>query len=153
MAWYHPATSHYLNQCWPVLWCHIASLGHNELTWSMLHSPTMPTCLANPCWAAGLMGQSCEIMALCPSIRAVTSSLFSSKWHKQRYLSGYYATKIDSWLIFDHTDYLDELVQERRNSSALTIELRLSCTKPLICLQQCAQYLNSLRPSDAYLGK
>ena len=29
--------------------------------------------------------------------------------------------------------YIDELVQERRNSSALAMELRLSCTKPLIC--------------------
>ena len=26
---------------------------------------------------------------------------------------------------------IDELVQERRNSSALALELRLSCTKPL----------------------
>ena len=30
-------------------------------------------------------------------------------------------------------DYLDSLVQERRNSSALAMELRLSCTKPSIC--------------------
>ena len=30
-------------------------------------------------------------------------------------------------------DYLDSLVQERRNSSALAMELRLSCTKPPIC--------------------
>ena len=28
---------------------------------------------------------------------------------------------------------IDGLVQERRNSSALAMELRLSCTDPLIC--------------------
>ena len=28
--------------------------------------------------------------------------------------------------------YIDELVQERRNSSALAVELRLSCTNPSI---------------------
>ena len=32
MAWCHSATSHYLNQCWPEFLCHMASLGHNELT-------------------------------------------------------------------------------------------------------------------------
>ena len=31
-----------------------------------------------------------------------------------------------------YRDYMDGLVQERRNSSALAMELRLSCTKPLI---------------------
>ena len=30
--------------------------------------------------------------------------------------------------------YLDGLVQERRNSSALAMELRLSCPNPLICI-------------------
>ena len=30
MAFYHQVTSHYLNQCWPNLWCHMASSGHNE---------------------------------------------------------------------------------------------------------------------------
>ena len=30
----------------------------------------------------------------------------------------------------------DELMQERRNSIANTLELRLSCTKPLSCLYQ-----------------
>ena len=29
--------------------------------------------------------------------------------------------------------YIDGLVQERRNSSALAMELHLSCTNPLIC--------------------
>ena len=29
-------------------------------------------------------------------------------------------------------DYIDVLVQERRNSSALAMELRLSCTNPSI---------------------
>ena len=30
--------------------------------------------------------------------------------------------------------YIDGLVQERRNSSALAMELRLSCTNPSICI-------------------
>ena len=30
-------------------------------------------------------------------------------------------------------EYIDGLVQERRNSSALAMELRLSCTNPSIC--------------------
>ena len=30
--------------------------------------------------------------------------------------------------------HIDGLVQKRRNSSALAMELRLSCTKPSICL-------------------
>ena len=34
---------------------------------------------------------------------------------------------------FTQWDYLDGSVQERRNSSALALELHLSCTKPLIC--------------------
>ena len=29
--------------------------------------------------------------------------------------------------------YIDGLMQERRNSSALAMELRLSCVNPLIC--------------------
>ena len=32
-----------------------------------------------------------------------------------------------------HVSCIDGLVQERRNSSALAIELRLSCINPLIC--------------------
>ena len=31
------------------------------------------------------------------------------------------------------TQPINGLVQERRNSSALAVELRLSCTKPLLC--------------------
>ena len=31
MAWCHEATGHSLSQCWPRLWRHMASLGHNEL--------------------------------------------------------------------------------------------------------------------------
>ena len=37
--------------------------------------------------------------------------------------------------------YINGLVQERRNSSALTMELRLSCTNPSICY-----LLQSLKP-------
>ena len=36
----------------------------------------------------------------------------------------------------DYIDGLDGLVQERRNSSALAMELRLSCTNPSICVVQ-----------------
>ena len=37
--------------------------------------------------------------------------------------------------------YIDGLMQERRNSSALAMELRLSCTNPLICPSHvCVQY-------------
>ena len=32
--------------------------------------------------------------------------------------------------------YIDGLVQERRNSSALAMELRLSHTNPLICINK-----------------
>ena len=40
----------------------------------------------------------------------------------------------NTWLcvIFSPAHYVDGLVQERRNSSALAMELRLSCTIPLI---------------------
>ena len=44
------------------------------------------------------------------------------------------------WVQFVHLDiqmvlnhHIDGLVQERRNSSALAMELRLSCTNPSIC--------------------
>ena len=36
MAWWHQATSHYLNQCWPRSPCSMASLGHNDLKWQSL---------------------------------------------------------------------------------------------------------------------
>ena len=36
-----------------------------------------------------------------------------------------------SWVCGNH---LDGLVQERRNSSALAVELRLSCINPSICV-------------------
>ena len=40
-----------------------------------------------------------------------------------------------SWfIVINAEDYLDGLVQERRNSSALAMELRLSYTNPSICL-------------------
>ena len=38
---------------------------------------------------------------------------------------------INSWKGFDHT-HIDGLVQERRNSIANALELRLSCTNPSI---------------------
>ena len=36
-------------------------------------------------------------------------------------------------IIYDTGKHIDGLVQERRNSSALVMELRLACTNPLIC--------------------
>ena len=56
--------------------------------------------------------------------------------------------------------YIDELVQERHNSSALAMELRLSCTNLSVCCMFWEMTLNagtnlyifySLRPSDAYI--
>ena len=41
----------------------------------------------------------------------------------------YYARNWNKWI----KDNIDGLVHERRNPSALAIELRLSCTNPLIC--------------------
>ena len=46
-----------------------------------------------------------------------------------------------NWVLFIHFDiqllvlnyHIDALVQEKRNSSALAMELRLSCTNPSIC--------------------
>ena len=38
---------------------------------------------------------------------------------------------------FLHLDYIDGLVQERRNSSVLAMELRLSCTNPSIWYVKC----------------
>ena len=35
---------------------------------------------------------------------------------------------------YDYLEHIDELVQERRNSDALAMELRHSCTNPLILL-------------------
>ena len=37
-------------------------------------------------------------------------------------------TGIKAWV--NDSVYIDELVQERRNSSVYTLELRLSCTNP-----------------------
>ena len=31
MAWCRLVASHYLNQCWPNIYCHVTSLGHNEI--------------------------------------------------------------------------------------------------------------------------
>ena len=39
-----------------------------------------------------------------------------------------------SSIIIQHGGYFDELVQEKRNPTALAMELRLSCTKPSICV-------------------
>ena len=41
--------------------------------------------------------------------------------------------------------YIDELVQERRNSIANALQLRLSCTKPSIC---CLSYTANNMPAD-----
>ena len=40
-----------------------------------------------------------------------------------------------------HNVYVDGLVQERRNSSALAMELRLSCPNPSMCLRQTASWI------------
>ena len=45
-----------------------------------------------------------------------------------------------------HGQYVDELVQERHNSSALAMELRLSCTNPPMCwthleFKQCTAHI------------
>ena len=40
--------------------------------------------------------------------------------------------------------YIDGLVQERRNSSVLAMELRLSCTNPSICSVECVSKNNSI---------
>ena len=37
-------------------------------------------------------------------------------------------------LLCIHMTYTDGLVQEKRNSGALAMELRLSCTNPSICI-------------------
>ena len=37
MVWRRQARSHYLIQCWPDLWHHMAPLGHNELTRATLY--------------------------------------------------------------------------------------------------------------------
>ena len=54
-----------------------------------------------------------------------------------------------------HSEYnIDVLVQDRCNSSALAMELRLSCTNPSICYNLCtALSLNWLRPSDAHMNQ
>ena len=39
---------------------------------------------------------------------------------------------IDTWAVNDLMAYVNGLVQERRNSSTLAVELRLSCTNPAI---------------------
>ena len=41
--------------------------------------------------------------------------------------------------------HLDGLVQERRNSNALALELRLSCTKPSIFASSKTSYANKTR--------
>ena len=40
--------------------------------------------------------------------------------------------KLKTWATKIWSDYFDVLVQERRNSSALAMALRLSCTNPSI---------------------
>ena len=48
--------------------------------------------------------------------------------------------------------HLDGLVQERRNSSALAMELRLSYTNPSTCTNEAnLSLVNLLRPSDGYI--
>ena len=42
-----------------------------------------------------------------------------------------------------HT-YIDGLVQERRNSSAVAMELRLSCTNPLIYVDAFSDCFNEI---------
>ena len=46
-----------------------------------------------------------------------------------------------------YSEHIDGLVQERRNSTANTLELRLSCTKPSICLMW---YWNDPQTSHHY---
>ena len=45
-------------------------------------------------------------------------------------------TLIDAETILAWCLHIDKLVQERRNSSALSMELHLSCTNPSICSEQ-----------------
>ena len=42
--------------------------------------------------------------------------------------------------LFQQRKYIDGLVQERRNSIANALELRLSCTNPLICRVACFSF-------------
>ena len=44
--------------------------------------------------------------------------------------------------------YIDELVQERRNSSVLAMEVHLSCTKPLIFLLLWFNAATARQPSN-----
>ena len=44
----------------------------------------------------------------------------------------------------DQWYYIDELVQERCNSSALAMELRLSCTNPLIYTVKLVEGVNGI---------
>ena len=52
----------------------------------------------------------------------------NKKWMPVVYLAMFF--KVAYWHL---GHYIDGLVQEGRNSSALAMELRLSCTKPSIC--------------------
>ena len=47
------ATSHYVNQWWPVYWCIYASLGFNELTVPTTHLVSRFHCL-NQCWHSSM---------------------------------------------------------------------------------------------------
>ena len=123
------APSHYLKQCWVI----ISWTLRNKLQWKLnqnvkvfIHENASETSSAK--WRLFCLGRD-ELLS--------TISHEYVTYHIKRW---FYAVPIDSaennyHICLPPAEYhIDGLVQERRNPSALAMDLRLSCTKPSILI-------------------
>ena len=122
MAWCLAAPSHYVKQCWTILWNHMASVSHNELT-------VVDGCVIQMIHIQSTKGCRIElnVKVLNRRLTCINLRIFG-----QQYTSN--VTSPFTERSRPHS-YIYGLVQERRNSKALAMELWLSCINPSISNQ------------------
>ena len=88
--------------------------------WTLWH-PGAPLYIVLRAWTSNFIVKPCDVITHpCPNFSSCSDKTLLELRH--------------GWVIISHSkQHIDGLMQERRNSSVLTLELRLSCTNPSIC--------------------
>ena len=143
MPWCHQATSHYLNQCWHRS---MPPYGVTRPQWVNTPQPEQKGCHS----ADNIFKCTCSTIffneKFCIWLRFVQVMAWN-QWGSYFMIMPYDVTK-PQWVNLlrpELVSNIDGLVQERRNSSALAIELCLSCTNPSIWYEDthCANEIDS----------
>ena len=86
------------------------------------------------------------------TIKQILHLIIFSSTYRDQCIQKFYLAWLLKFCIFKYRLYIDGLVQKRRNSSALAMELRLSCTIPSIWFKR-KLFQNLLAPLVVFLAQ